>query len=239
MDWLHKKDANGVVQKVLHRYSSFTDYLGHVCHGRAQGQNFSYVEVVGARNPTLPLVTCHRISNQQLPIQRQVDSACPTLRRNEVAYLLRMAGEDFLIISASWVGFKKSRKGSEPGHLELQLFSLRTCRGLKPSSSGPANLPGQFLIDLQTLGLEGRVELNLARAAVRAGRHAALGYAMALTLAALHCQLQPRAVTRPGQSRYAEGTVQQGSFAMLIFAGGETVLIDLYTIYNTFILYNI
>ncbi|CAJ1349248.1 unnamed protein product [Effrenium voratum] len=143
---------------------------------------------------------------------------------------------------------RKGTKGKPgaAGRLHVQLFSLKSkswCKARGTCSS--PTLPSTFSIDLGPLGVHdcaSTIEVNMATARLggcKSSADCAVGYALALALAALHVALQPRMAppqaskavlgTASGQlpkipvgaSLYPAWTVEQRKFPLLTAAGGE------------------
>ncbi|OLQ07375.1 hypothetical protein AK812_SmicGene9228 [Symbiodinium microadriaticum] len=123
LKWVHRKDLDS-----------------EVVHGRSRQKSFSYVEVMKDPHKLLPVVTAHAIDSDQLPDEMQETvwlmglqlfatrldvsaeaATCPTLDKQEKAYLIRVAGEDVAVL----VGkrrrgpVKNGLAGTEKIHIDL------------------------------------------------------------------------------------------------------------------------
>eukprot|EP00913_Durusdinium_trenchii_P035599 g33315.t1 len=139
-EWLHRKDALTPLSQSINRYSKTDHFIGHVCHGKnCHGKHFSYIEVssISDQPRCLPLITAHSISHDQLPGPLQVRSKIPTLSKNCLAYLLRVACEDVAIVLGTWSGFEKSWRKSRLVEGTKQLCGLpREAKGILQSLDG-------------------------------------------------------------------------------------------------------
>ncbi|CAE7042011.1 GRDP1 [Symbiodinium sp. CCMP2456] len=186
--WVHRKDAAGGLYG-LRRFSKLGDLCAQVVHGRAQQQSFSYLEVVANAEKSVPLVTAHAVESDQLPGEGQLSyrSKCPTLKAGQMAYLLRVAGEDVAVVVGEWVGFQLPVRGvpgtpgisgdrgtgrrgvagtrgvkgkpGKPGQLQIRLFALRTASECKVTPTYfKRTAPAMYTTNLSDLHVPGCTE---------------------------------------------------------------------------------
>ncbi|CAE7251142.1 GRDP1 [Symbiodinium sp. CCMP2592] len=215
LKWVHRKDLDNEVNAVvgLRRFSSLGTLNAQVVHGRTKQKSFSYVEVMKDPHKLLPVVTAHSIDFDQLPNEMQVSAeaaTCPTLDKQEKAYLIRVAGEDVAVLVGEWAGYRlgkaqKGRPGKKPvrlvgaaGRLFVRMYALRSYGEMEVDAHLPAStIPSSYSFSLMGLKLPRcteKIHIDLAEGKVWGFTNTismAVAFGFALTFAALHVGLQP------------------------------------------------
>ncbi|CAE7939535.1 GRDP1, partial [Symbiodinium sp. KB8] len=170
LKWVHRKDLDSEANVVgLRRFSSLGTLNAQVVHGRSRQKSFSYVEVMKDPHKLLPVVTAHAIDSDQLPDEMQVSAeaaTCPTLDKQEKAYLIRVAGEDVAVLVGEWAGFRvwkapprgKRRRGPVKnglaGRLLVRMYALRCYGEMEVDAHFAAeSLPSSYSFSLMGLKL--------------------------------------------------------------------------------------